>query len=462
MVDKTRALARFVANFKLGDAPAPIQQRMHDLLVDQIGVEIGCSHLPWAQQVRETYRKIGGAPEATVLGYGDKLPLTSVAFINGTFGHSFEYDDANPLVHGHPGCELVPSLLAVAERDRRSGLEFFTTLTAGYEIRGRIGWAVSPDMLEHGGPQYSTTCGPFGVAAGVARLLGLPAEGIRDAMGIAGTFSGGLMQYDHGGGSAKRIFGAVAAINGMQSALLAQAGITGPEEIIEGKRGLLRIFPKEYRPDRLTVDLGKKWMIDHILFKPYCCCAVIHPAIDACRMIVEQRDLSSNAIESITVDYPKGSYDHSAITNPQDLLSMQFSTSYSLALTVIKRRNTPREYTMDALRDPKMKELAAKVSLREDAEMDRIFNDGHMPARVKIKTKSGDNFEQLVQDAKGSPGVPYLSKDVDEKFRSLTVDVLGKDRAEHLLDMLRNVEKLRDMTELTRVLVFHTAERIAV
>jgi 2-methylcitrate dehydratase PrpD len=462
MADETRTLAKFVANFKLEDAPVPIRNRMRDLLVDQIGIEIGCSHLPWAQQVRETYRKVGGVPEATVLGYGDKLPLTSVAFINATFGHSFEYDDANPLVHGHPGCELIPSLLAVAEREHCSGREFLTTLTAAYEIRGRIGWAVSPDMLEHGGPQYSTTCGPFGVAAGVARLLSLPAEGIRDAMGIAGTFSGGLMQYDHGGGSAKRIFGAVAAINGMQSALLAQAGITGPEEIIEGKRGLLRIFPKEYRPDRLTVDLGKKWMIDHILFKPYCCCAVIHPAIDACRMIVEQHNLNGDAIDTITVDYPKGSYDHSAITDPQDLLTMQFSTSYSLALTVIKRRNTPREYTMDALRDQKMKELAAKVSLREDAELDRMFKGGHMPARVKIKTKAGDRFEQLVLDAKGSPGVPYSSHDVDEKFRSLTVDALGKDRAEHLLDMLRNVEKLRDMTELTEKLVFRQAEKIAV
>ena len=84
-------------------------------------------------------------------------------------------------------------------------------------------------------------------------------------------------------------------------------------------------------------------MIDHILFKPYCCCAVIHPAIDACRMIVEQRNLNGDVIDTVAVDYPKGSYDHSAITNPQDLLTMQFSTAYSLALTVIKRKNTPRD-----------------------------------------------------------------------------------------------------------------------
>ena len=248
MADETRQLANFLAALKIDQVPDQVRTRMLDILVDQIGVQIGCSHLPWAQQVRQTYCKIGGAPEATVVGYGDRLPLASTAFINSTFGHSFEYDDANPLVHGHPGCELVPSLLAVAERARRSGAEFLMTFIAAYELRGRIGWAVSPDMLEHGGPQYSTTCGPFGVAAGVARLLGLPAEGVRDAMAISGSFSGGLMQYDHGGGSVKRIFGAIAAINGIQAALLAQAGMTGPEEILEGKRGLLRIFPKDSGP----------------------------------------------------------------------------------------------------------------------------------------------------------------------------------------------------------------------
>ena len=457
MADETRTLAKFVADFKIEDAPEKIRNRMIDLLVDQIGVEIGCSHLPWARQVRSMYTNLGGKPEATVLGYGDRLPLTSVAFVNGTFGHSFEYDDANPLVHGHPGCELVPSLLAVSEREGRSGHEFLATLTAAYEIRGRIGWAVSPDMLEQGGPQYSTTCGPFGVAAGVARLLGLPAEGIRDAMGIAGTFSGGLMQYDHGGGSVKRIFGAVAAIGGMQSALLAQAGITGPEGILEGTRGLLRIYPSEYRPDRLTVDLGKRWMVDHILFKPYCCCAVIHPAIDACLKIVLDRKLTADVIDTIEVDYPKGSYDHSAITDPKDLLSMQFSTSYSLALTVTKHKNTPREYTMDALKDPVIKKLSSRVSLREDAELDRMFEDGHMPARVKIKTVSGDRFEELVLDAKGSPGVPYSSQDVDEKFRSLTSDVLGKANSENLLATLRGIDRVSNIRELFEQLVFKVA-----
>jgi len=461
MADETRRLVKFMAELKYEDIPPKVLQRSLDVIVDQIGVQIGCSHLPWAQQVRQVYLKIGGIPEATVLGYGDRLPLASAALVNSTFGHSFEYDDANPLVHGHPGCELVPSLIAVAEREHHTGRDLLTTFAAAYELRGRIGWAVSPDMLEHGGPQYSTTCGPFGVAAGVARLLGLPVEGIRNAVAISGSFSGGLMQYDHGGGSVKRIFGAIAATTGTQSALLAQAGMTGPEGILEGKRGLLRIYASEYRPERLVTELGVKWTIDNVLFKPYCCCAVVHPAIDACRKIVVDHDLAADAIETIEVGYPKGSYDHAAITSPSDLLEMQFSTSYSLALTVLTRRNTPREYTMEALQDPQVKAVAAKVKLREEPELDPMFDGGHMPARVKIGTRSGDLFEEFVLDAKGSPGAPYSSADIDEKFRSLVSGPLGANRTEELLNSLRNIALLPDVADLPAKFMFEKSVQSA-
>ncbi len=452
MADETRQLAQFAAGLTYDQVPAEVRARAADILIDQLGVEIGCSHLPWAKQVRETYRRIGGAPEATVVRYGDRLPVASAAFINSTFGHSFEYDDANPLVHGHPGAELIPSLMAIAEREHCSGREFLTAFIAAYEVRGRIGWAVSPDMLEQGGPQYSTTCGPFGVATGAARLLGLGAEGIRNALGIAGNYSGGLMQYDHGGGSVKRIFAAVAARSGIEATLLTQAGITGPEGILEGKRGLLRIYPAQYRPERLTADLGKMWTILHVLFKPYSCCAVIHPAIDGVRKLVTAHNLGAGDVESIEIGYPKGSYDHSAITSPKDLLGMQFSTSYSLALTVLKRRNTPHEYTEAALADPQVRDIAAKVRLREEAELDKLFEEGHMPARVKMWTKSGRLLEEMVLDAKGSRGTPFSSNEVDDKFRSLVADVVGTERCENLVRVLRGIERLDDMARLPAML----------
>lgn len=452
MADETRELAKFAASLGYDEIPSHVLSRAADLLVDQIGVEIGCSELPWAKQVRHAFRAAGGAPEATVVRYGDRLPVASAAFINSTFGHSFEFDDGNPQFHGHPGAELIPSLMAIAERGHISGRAFLTSFIAAYELRGRIGWAVSPDLGQRGGPQYSTTCGPFGVAAGVGRLLGLGAEGIRNALGIAGSFSGGLMQYDQGGGSVKRIYTAIPASNGILAAHLAQAGMTGPEGILEGARGLLRIYSSQYRPERLIADFGKKWMLETVYFKPYCCVGIIIAAIDGMTKLVTAHGLESNTIDSVEVSYPPGYSTHAAITAPHDLLGMQFSTSYSIALTVLKGRNTPHEYTMEALADPDIRAFASKVTVQEEAELGRLF-EGHLPARVKVRTNSGHVHEILVTDAKGSPGAPFSSADVDAKFRSQVADAIGAQRCEQLLQVLRNIDTLDDMAKLPPLLV---------
>ncbi|HWM67866.1 MAG TPA: MmgE/PrpD family protein [Steroidobacteraceae bacterium] len=452
MTEETRKLASFAADLTLEQVPEPIRAIAIDLLVDQLGIQIGCAHLPWAQAVRKTYQHARGLEEATVVRYGDKLPVTSAAFINSTFGHSFEYDDANPLIHGHIGGELIPPLLALSERDHLSGRQFLSALIAGYEVRGRIGWAVSPTMLERGGPQYSTTCGPFGVAAAVGKLLNYGAEGIHNALAVAGTFSGGLMQYDQGGGSVKRIFTAVAAIGGLQAAMMAQAGITGPEGILEGNRGLLKIYPESYNPERLTSDLGHMWTLEHVLFKPYCCCAIIHPAIDALLKILVERAVRADDIEAIEVGYPKGSHHHAAITHPKDILGMQFSTAYSLALTVVKGKNTPKEYSLEALDDPAIKAIAAKVSLTNEVGLDKLF-EGHMPARIKLKTRGGKAYDELVIDAKGSPLKRLSSAEIDEKFRSMVIDILGEERTGRIIQTLRNVESVKDMASVLPMLV---------
>jgi len=449
----TRELAKFAANLKHDDIPPQTRARAIDLLVDQIGVEIGGSDMPWSTQVRDAFTKANSTPgEATVVRYGDRLPIAAAAFINSAFGHSFEFDDANPLIHGHPGSELVPSLMAVAERDHVSGRNFLTTFIAAYEVRGRIGWAASASMASHLGPQFSSAYGPFGVAAGVGRLFGLSADGIRNAMGIAGTYSGGLMQYNRGGGSVKRIFSAVAAESGIQAAQLAQAGITGPEQILEGERGVLKLYAPEYRPEILVAELGTKWTIDSVSFKPYCCSAVIHPAIEALKRVLTQHDINASDIEAIEVYYPARSIGSAAIATPADLLGMQFSTSFSLALTATAGNNTPREYTMTALNDPNVRTVASRVSLHEDAELSKASR-GHFVARVKVKTHSKGTHEALVTDAKGTPGAPLSTREIDAKFSSQVADVLGKARCAELLRVLRDIDNCDDVSKVSTMLV---------
>jgi len=445
MADETRVLANYAAQFSYDQIPDRVRARAIDNIIDQLGCQIGCSNLPWARQVRDVYSRSGGTPEATVVNYGERLPLAVAAFINSTFGHSFEYDDVNPTSLGHPGAELVAAFLAVAERQQASGRDFLSAFVAAYEVRGRIGWSVSPDLVVHGGPHPSSTCGPFGVAVGVAKLLGLGADGIRHAMGIAAGTSGGLMQYDHGGGSVKRIVCAHAAAGGIRAAELAHAGVTGPEGILEGTRGLLRIYGTEFRPERLVADFGRLWTLENVLFKAYCCCAVIHPAIDGVRKMLAA-GVHASDIESIKVGYPTRAYDHAAITNPHDILGMQFSTAYSLALTILRGGNTPKEYTEDALADPDIRALASKIHVHEEAALG-VKHEGFV-ARTTLRTLSGQLHEQLITAAKGSPGAPMSSDEIDSKFIDQAAKVLEIQHCKDLLSKLRNLDSLEDMATL--------------
>ena len=452
MAHESRALAKFAAELQYDDMPPHVIERALDVFVDQIGSEIGCSELPWAKQVREVYSRAGGAAEATVVRYGDRLPVTAAAFINSTFGHSFEYDDGNPRFLGHPGTELIPALVAISEREHVSGRDFLAAFIAAYEARGRIGSAIVDALRKRGGPQFSTTCGPFGVAIGAARLLGLGEDGIHTAMAIAGTFSGGLMQYDHGGGSVKRIYSATAGSGGIQSAYLAQAGLTGPEEILEGPRGLLRIYSPEFLPEYLVAGFGEIWMFDTVYFKPYCCVGIIAGAIDAMRKLIDDHQLKAGDIASVEAGYPSGFHAHAAIAEPTDLLGMQFSTSYALAITMLKGSNTPREYSEQTLADPAVRAFASKVSVVEDLVLNKV-TESRMPARVKVTTVSGKSCEQTIIHAKGSPGAPFSSADVDHKFRSQTEDAFGSNGSKQLLDTLRNIAALDDMAKLLPMLV---------
>ena len=448
MADETRELANFADSLVFENIPAHIRGIAVDVLVDQIGCQIGCSDLPWTGQVRHTYASTGGTPEATVTRYGDRLPVVSAAIINSTFGHAFEFDDTNPFFHGHPGAELVAPLLAIGEREHVSGRDFLAAFIAGYEVRGRIGWSVSPDLVQRGGPHPITACGVFGVAAGVGKLLGLGSVGLENAIAIAGAHSGGLMQVTQTGGSVKRLYAAITASNGMQAAQLAQAGITGPEQILEGNRGLLRVYSSNYRPDRIIADFGNMWTIEHARFKLYSCCAGIHPAIDALTKILATHKLSAADIDSIEVSYPKGFYSSVSVASPHDLLGMQFSTSYSLALTALKGRNTSREYILEALTDPDVRSLAAKINVKEEPELTKQF-EGRLAVLVKLQSKSHANHEELMMATK----VRLASEQIDDKLRSQVADVLRANRCESLLQALRKIETLDDVATLFPMLV---------
>ncbi len=266
----TEKLAAHTAAVRFADIPPEAIEKAKDCLLDQIGVELIGSTLEWNKIAYRYVANMGGRGESTVINYGDKTPTLDAAFVNATFGQGCELDDVGFAAGGHPGAATVPVALAVCEKHRCTGKDFLAAVVVGCDVMYRLLAAVRPSSGKRGFHSHGIGA-PFGAMTTAARLMRLNDGQILHAFGIAGMHSSGTMEYDQTGGEVKRVIAGIAARGGIQAAMLAQLGLTGPPTIIEGKRGFLKVFADQVEPEEITRDLGREFKIMRIWFKLYPC-----------------------------------------------------------------------------------------------------------------------------------------------------------------------------------------------
>ena len=256
----TETLAAHTAKVRYEDIPPEAIEKAKDCILDQIGVELIGSTLEWNKIAYRYVADMGGRAESTIVNYGTKAPALDAAFVNATFGQGCELDDVGFAAGGHPGAATVPVALAVCEKQRSTGKDFLAAVVVGCDVMYRLLAAVRPSSGKRGFHSHGIGA-PFGAMATAARLLRLNEGQILHAFGIAGMHSSGTMEYDQTGGEVKRVIAGVAARSGIQAAMLAQLGLTGPPTIIEGKRGFLKVFADQIEPEEITRDLGSDFKI---------------------------------------------------------------------------------------------------------------------------------------------------------------------------------------------------------
>ena len=261
--------------------------------------------------------------------------------------------------------------------------------------------------------------------------------------------SGGLVEYTLSGGSVKRIHTGIGARAGLEAALLAKEGLTGPETIIDGKKGLWKTFGRGRAfPERLFDQIGERYMLTTLMFKPYNCCYLIHPAIEACLKLCRENNIIADNIESVTVGYSKFSISHAGkIIVPKDELGAQFSTSFTLALSLLKEAPGMWSYTTENLFDEKIIDLAKRISVIEDAEANQEFPKKN-GCIMTINTKSGNTFVLRIKDPKGSPENLLTSADVKEKYFKNARPIVGQEHAQELYDRLQRFSSLQSLRGL--------------
>ncbi|MBI4329782.1 MAG: MmgE/PrpD family protein [Chloroflexi bacterium] len=456
-MDASQAFANNVANLKFEDIPDDAVRAAKISILDTLGIILAASSLATgSRELVDFVKEGGGKEESSILGFGGKVPSYMAALANGAMAHSLDYDDVHESAQVHAGVTIVPGSLAVAERvGKVDGKQFITAVVLGADFACRLSLAAAPRPR---GWQPTPVFGFFGVAAAASKFLGLNAETVQNALGIAYSQAAGNAQPITDAALTKRTQAGFAAKGGIISALMAQKGITGATNSLEGEFGFYKVYwGGKYNREVLTGDLGKRFEVSNLTFKPYPSGRSTHSSIDATLAMVRENDLKPQDIESITVS-------KSAIAvkvvgspierkrRPENVVDAQFSLPYTIATAAVKRRVGLGDFTPEAIRDPAVLEMAQRVNVRLNPEFNPL--DFH-PGITEIMTKGGKAFSMRVDVPYGNPEKPIPQEGLLQKFAecaSYAIKPLPKKNLKRVVEMIMKLEDLEDMASLVRLL----------
>ena len=447
----TRELAHFAAGLRYEDIPSEVVEKAKDCILDQIGVELIGSTLECNRIAYRYVAGLGGRAESTIVNYGTKVLALDAAFVNATFGQGCELDDVGFGSGGHLSAATVPVALSLCEKRPTSGREVIASVVAGCDVMYRMLFAVRPSANRRGFHSHGIA-GPFAAAATAGRSLNVSPEEMVNAFGIAGSHAAGSTEYDLTGGEVKRIHAGLAARAGIQSAMLAQLGLTGPPTIIEGERGFCKIFADHYKLNTITENLGTDFKIMRTWFKIYPCVSTVQGVIDVLALLIEREHIRPEEVKEIQVGLSETSATHGgAIYAPRDVTGAQFSLPFSVALRLLKNDNDLSLYMDQNLwGDPNLLAVANKVKIYGDPQ---ATGDKNYAVKMEIRLVDGRVAEAHQQFPRGCPFNPVTRDELRTKFNKLASVVLSTSRIEEIIEKVDQLEKFNDVSQLVSLFV---------
>ena len=445
-----KALASFTANLSWRDLAPSLLEKVIDHVVDTIGVMYSGIDVEACAAARRAASAWGNANEATVIGTGSLLPAPGAAFLNALHGRIHTYDDTYEPGTMHTGTAVVSAALALSEKHAADGKTFLCAVLAGYEVASRVAAAVSPSHYASGF-HNTGTCTVFGTAAAASRILGLDAEAIAEALGLAGATAGGLRQHQIDGSMLDSAFhGARAAQSGVMVAQLRAEGVRGPPAILEGPMGFCAVMAPERDVSRLTRGLGTDYEFSKITIKPYPTCRFVHGPIEAAIALKRRHDIDPSAVREVTIATFRQSMevsDRPELNSPFDAV---VSHQLAAALALVKEKVELSAITDGPRGDPRVLALMRKVRVVHDAVLEQDFPRS-WPHRVTIVMNDGRNFSLLSEYPPGRVA-PIPRSTIDDKFLGQSARYLGEAGAKKALEMLRRIEQIENMREVTALL----------
>jgi 2-methylcitrate dehydratase PrpD len=461
----TAYVAGFIASTKYSDIPKDVLHLGKKSILDGLGLALAGSVARSGELVRRHLHGLGyaspkdsgllGTGVADVIGSDLRVPARFAAFANGTAIHADDYDDtqlavARDRVYGlltHPTAPVLPAVLAVGQRDGRSGRDMLAAYHVGVEVECKIAEAINPRHYQHGF-HTTATCGTFGAAAALANLLCFSADTACTALGIAGSQSAGLRE--NFGTMMKPFHAGRASESGVLAAEFAVLGFTSTPYILEAPRGFFRAAGGGFDEGAIRGRLGKPWTFTNpgVSIKPHPSGSLTHPGMTLMLSLIQQHDIRPDLVEQVKVgtnqNMPNALIHHQPCTE----LQAKFSMEFCMAILLLTRKAGLLEFTDEVVNRPDVQAMIKKVDFGAHPDAEAAGYD-KMTTIIEITLKDGQRISGQTDFGKGSPANPMSYEEVADKFRECAAfSRWPNDKAERVVETVRDLEKLADVREL--------------
>ena len=442
-------LAAYWSRARFEDLPTEVVHAAKRFLLDTLAAGTAGGATAVVDKVVRAMQAGGsGSGDSVLWGRRERLAPAAAALVNGTASHALELDDFGGC--GHSGAVVIPAVCALATRYPATGRDALLAIVAGYDVASRVLEGSGGYRVHNERGWHSTgTCGSFGAAAGAATLLRASPDQFVQALGIAGTFTGGTWAFLADGALVKRFHPGKAAETGVSAALLAQAGLTGPRHVLDAQWGGFynTYAPGVATPEQAVAGHGSDFQILRSGIKPHACCRTLHSVVDAVLILVGKAEGGSAAVESLVVHGNAQTKLQFERTDVRNMLEAQFSAPYCLAVAATSGRATLDQFEPLRTQDPEVRRLMAATRIQSD----RVLGRTDYPS-LEVLFKDGRRQHLDIPFAKGAPEAPLPDDELVMKAMSLLVPVLGSERAEQLVDSVWTLERCSDLSQVTRLL----------
>lgn len=447
----SRIISEYAVNLSYQDLPEEVVNTVKRFLYDSIGCAFGGYSTKDVQILKEIYTEMGGKKEATLIGFGEKIPAINATLVNSLMIRALDFNDIywkeDP---SHPS-DLIPAALSTAELVGASMRDVITAIVLAYEFEQRLCEFAIPGIRERKWHHATLTQFVSPIVAG--KILGLTVDQMVNAIGINGSHNHTIGCPTAGKLTMmKNTVDPMAVQSGVFAALMAKKGYTGTEEIFEGKEGFMDCFlgynvkEKKVEPismkgrdgisewkwnvEKLIGGLGKKYKIMECGMKAFPTEALTHTHISATLKVVTKNNITYDNIESVTLTTLAQAYDilfdpHKY--RPESRETADHSLPYCIAAALVDHKITTQSFSDEKLKDSRIWEVIDKIKGEPSIEFEKMF-PAKQPSKVVIKTKDGKEFSEYLEYPKGDPREPMTIEDIENKFKALSQNLLSDKR----------------------------------